>query len=207
MGSFAFIANRTEPNKTFSKISCDCSSIAYVQEHFALADAVFAGTVISTSELLTNTTRTAVTFQVVSAWKGVSDEHYTISTRTGSSCGHHPRVGESWLVFSKTVDGDGPFMGFCGQDALLGTGYSKENLDYLGPAKWGASSVPAQLLEPGKNYLRQLTSQPGFQVSDEITIYTTLAVLSGLFIIYIVWLHKNYLRRVNKDQKSPTTSP
>jgi hypothetical protein len=177
--------------------------MASVQEEVAAADAIFAGTVINTSVLLTNTEETAVTFQVVSAWKGVSEEHYTLFTRTDSPCEHHPEVGESWLVFSYERDGYPPRMSYCGQCGLLAR--SEEEVDTLGPAKWGESSIPPDLLVDSD--LRQWAKEAGFQVSDEITIYTTLAVLSGLFITYIVWLRKNYLRRANKDNKSPTTSP
>ncbi len=113
--------------------ACSCASSGSLEklERFA---AVFTGTVISAggTKRFAHDTSRKYTFQVDTAWKGVSDPRVSVYSRKGeeASCGYSFSRGKTYLVFAYEDEGVMK-TDFCGGNLLIGQAASE--LEQLGP--------------------------------------------------------------------------
>lgn len=78
--------------------ACTCAPMPTVQEQYRDAGAVFAGKVIN---IKTDGKLSTVSFQVTSAWKGVTTNQITIKTPSElTACGYPFQIGKSYLVYT-----------------------------------------------------------------------------------------------------------
>jgi hypothetical protein len=124
----------------FSRIVCCCASWTPAEEDFVKAEKVFAGKVVREVPPTAGSRGKHLEFEVISAWKGVNQQQFTILDDT--SCGRHPAVGELWLIHGHQ-EGNGPVTMNIRASGSRRLAYAKfEDLDYLGDAEWGARRVP-----------------------------------------------------------------
>jgi hypothetical protein len=124
----------------FSRIVCCCASWTPAEEDFAKAEKVFVGKVVREVPPTAGSRGKHLKFEVISAWKGVHQQRFTILDDTG--CPPNPAVGELWLIYGHQEGNGAVTMNICASGSSTLAYARPEDLDYLGDAEWGARRVP-----------------------------------------------------------------
>jgi hypothetical protein len=109
--------------------ACDCVNAGPACKAFANTQAIFAGRVTKIASA--DTTHRLVTFDVTTAYRGMTDKTAEISTGMGGGdCGFEFKEGGSYLVYAAPDSATGKLStGICMRTRLLGE--AKDDIEYL----------------------------------------------------------------------------
>jgi hypothetical protein len=133
---------------------------------------------VSTENISDGFTRRAVTFDVISSWKGVEQAQTVVRTAMDSAaCGFDFEVGKRYLVYTYNDDAGNANTGLCDRTKLLTV--SGEDIAKLGPGK-------PPVAKPAVQAPVQPTAVAGEQASFIPYVIPILAVAVILMVLFLV---------------------
>lgn len=166
--------------------ACSCAPPPEPRVALESATSVFSGMAVDVKEESSpGITRRAVTFDVISSWKGASQAQLVVYTAMDSAmCGVDFEVGKRYLVYT-SGDEANPNTGLCDRTKLLTV--SGEDIAKLGPGK---QPVANPAVQPTAQSITQPTAQATapneVQASFIPYVIPALAVVVILMVLSLV---------------------
>jgi hypothetical protein len=163
--------------------ACSCAQPPEPRDALEKSSTVFSGLVLSSTveDTTDGNPRRAITFDVISAWKGISSKQVVVRTGMDSAgCGFDFEVGKRYLVY--TYDNAGSaYTGLCDRTKLLTV--SGEDIAKLGPGK---PPVPKPTGQPAAGPTPQPAVVQGEQASFIPYVIPIAAVAVIVLVVYMV---------------------
>ncbi len=163
--------------------ACSCAQPPEPRDALEQATSVFSGLVvdITTEDTSDGFTRRAVTFDIISSWKGTDQARTVVRTGMDSAdCGFNFEVGQRYLVYT-SGDTANPNTGICDRTKLLRV--SGEDIAKLGPGK-------PPVAKPAVQPTVQPTVVKGEQASIIPYVVPALAVVVILVVLFLVMFRR-----------------
>ena len=160
--------------------ACSCAMPPEPRDALERASTVFSGMVVDVKEEIASggLTRRAVTFDVMSSWKGANQAQMVVRTgMNDADCGFNFEVGKPYIVYTYDDDTGNPNTGLCDRTKLLTV--AGEDIAKLGPGK---QPVANPAIQP----TAQPTAPPEVQASFIPYVVPALAVVVILMVLSLV---------------------